>query len=543
MSKLTFGVEMEIFIKRTEIIQKLIDNEIIVNKCKNLQELIDFIMTQTTYKPNTKLSDDYTIYYNIMMIILYIICKKNISGRSGSSKRLGRPLFSLFNYPYAADKNYQGDNEIIYFKDFKHTSNWHYDIDVSLGPLNEKTYRTIYDNFPKILSNKELIPYTEFVSPIFDNPEEVKEGVGYLISSLTDLKLTPLHSLKTSNHIHFSIKKETENDKGIKNPYLVFCITYVFYVLQNFIYLICLPERRTSQYCSPLEIEKHLWSKRFDDFTLDEFFNVPITMKIPTGDEKCYLNHSEIERLSMIFLEKSNNTTLSNKEILKKTEKLSEKIYKLMTPITDIINKPFRNLTFEHQLIVLMHFYHKRTTYKMNNLFNKYTIDIVGGTNEVNRYKILNLKKLSEKESCTLELRVKHGSNDSTEIANFCILIEKLVNLAEQMVTNKDMPLLKSLASILNIDEKELFYFKELEPKDLEKHYNHLHYTNVKPLLKKILKSLFKEDNISIKYWMKQLKRINELKDPKDPKDPKAVKSLKSLSSTKSSSSARKNTL
>jgi hypothetical protein len=99
--------------------------------------------------------------------------------------------------------------------------------------------------------------YNEFVSGIFDNTEEVKQGVSTLISSFTDLNLIPLHSEHTSNHIHFSIKKE--------NPHLVFCITYIFYVLQNFIYLLCLPERRTSDYCAPLELNLSHWSKRFDD--------------------------------------------------------------------------------------------------------------------------------------------------------------------------------------------------------------------------------------------------------------------------------------
>jgi hypothetical protein len=533
MSKLTFGVEMEIFIKSNLIMEKIIENEMAINNCNTIQELIDFVVKQTTYFDFIKLKDGDDEFYITILILTYIISKnsKNIS-------------FSLNNIAY---------RDIIYFKDFKHKFNWHYDIDYSVYPVSEKTYRTIFDNFPRILSIKELLPYTEFVSPIFDNTEEVKKGVGTLISSLTDLKLTPLHSSRTSNHIHFSIKKETDDEIGIKDPYLIFCITYVFYILQNLFYLICLPERRTSVFCTPLKIEKHLWSKRFDDFTLNEFFNIPITMKKDKDSDKgidsdeydydeevFYLDRSEIERLSMLFLKKSNNIKLTNAQILKRTENLRKKIDKLRTPSTDVINKPFRNLTFEHQLMVLMHFYHKRTTYKMNTDIKKYTIDIKGGINVIGRYKILNLKKLSLKKSCTLELRVKHGSNDSIEIGNFCILIEKFVNIAEKMVLNKDMPLLKSLANILNIDEKELFYFKEIEPKDLQKHYTHLHYTNVKPLLKKILKSLFKEDNISIKYWMKQLKRIN---DPKDKKDPKSLIRSKGTISSTYSLSSKKQTL
>jgi hypothetical protein len=44
-------------------------------------------------------------------------------------------------------------------------------------------------------------------------------------------------------------------------------------------------------------------------------------MKIPTGDEKCYLNHSEIERLNGLLLEANNtadNLMLPSKELLKR---------------------------------------------------------------------------------------------------------------------------------------------------------------------------------------------------------------------------------
>lgn len=53
------------------------------------------------------------------------------------------------------------------------------------------------------------------------------------------LKLTPFHAIQTSNHIHFSIK---DKKLGITNPYIIFQITYVFYILQNFIYFAYLTE-------------------------------------------------------------------------------------------------------------------------------------------------------------------------------------------------------------------------------------------------------------------------------------------------------------
>jgi coenzyme F420-reducing hydrogenase delta subunit len=532
MSKLTFGVEMEMFIKHNVPLHKLIITEMKINGFTTFQELFIFIIKKTTYESNafsdniqtpfTKSIDNksYDIsvlkdydHYRITLIIIYIICKNNIN-----------ISFSLSNI----DTGY----DIIYFKDGKKI-NWHYDMDGSLfidTYYAVKTYRTIFDNFPQLLTKKDFLFYTEFVSSIYNNTEEVKHGVGNLISSITDLKLNPLHSKHTSNHIHFSIKKEKDTDPGIKDPYLVFCITYVFYVLQNFIYLLCLPERRTSQYCTSLNLLLNTWDKSFDEFTLDEFFNVLITMKIPENDRECYLDHSEITRLTALLSEK-NSIVLTSKQLIKKIESIDTKIKKLTTLPNYIEKKPFKDLVFEHQLIVLMHFYHQNTKYKMNNNLKKYNM-FIDSIHEIRRYKILNLKKLSERQSCTLELRVKHGSNDSTEISNFCILIEKFVNIAEQMVVNKHIPLLKSLANILNIHEDELIIFKSIKSKDL-----HLYYTAQKPLLKKILKGLFKTDTVIIKYWQKQLKKIN------DPKNLTSANSLNSKSYTESSSNSHKRTL
>jgi hypothetical protein len=513
MSKLTFGIEMEMFIKNTIIIQKIIREEMTFNECYTFQELVSLIITETTYLKNEFIkykspftrsidNEDFKInelqsedYYLIMLIITYIICK---------NKKLS---FTLFHYVTRCN------GDIIYFKDYKQQLNWYYDIDRSVNSyFNVKTYRTIYDKFPKILLPKDLIMHTEFVSGIYDNPEEVKYGVSTLISSLTDLKLIPLHSEHTSNHIHFSIKKENSDDLGIKDPYLIFCITYIFYVLQNFIYLICLPERRISEYCAPLEIKKSHWSKNFDEFTLDEFFDVLVTMELPIGDEKCYLDHVEIDRLKCLLLE-ANNVMLPSKELLKRIKNLEAKIKKLTTLPKETTNKPFKDLKFEHQLIVIMHFYHAYSGCKMDDDLKKYIIS-VKYIDELERYKILNLKKLSERQSCTLELRVKHGSNDSTEISNFCILIEKIVNVSEQMVANKHISLLTSLANILNVDEKELLAFKSIKPKDLSANYESQKY-----LLKNILNGLFKDkeivyNNVNIRYWLKQLKRINDSNNP-----------------------------
>jgi len=46
MSKLTFGIEMELFIKLDKNLYTLIYNEIIANNCKTIQELLNHIYKQ-----------------------------------------------------------------------------------------------------------------------------------------------------------------------------------------------------------------------------------------------------------------------------------------------------------------------------------------------------------------------------------------------------------------------------------------------------------------------------------------------------------------
>ena len=46
MSKLTFGIEMELFIKLDKNLYTLIYNEIITNNCHTIQELLNHIYKQ-----------------------------------------------------------------------------------------------------------------------------------------------------------------------------------------------------------------------------------------------------------------------------------------------------------------------------------------------------------------------------------------------------------------------------------------------------------------------------------------------------------------
>ena len=103
--------------------------------------------------------------------------------------------------------------------------NWHYDPDTSIqySYLNKSinTYKTIKQKNKEKLTLENHVPYTEFVSSIFNNPEEVKNGMDLLMSSLQKkLKLSCFHSIQTSNHIHFSIKQNKLDD-----PYIIFQIT------------------------------------------------------------------------------------------------------------------------------------------------------------------------------------------------------------------------------------------------------------------------------------------------------------------------------
>ena len=95
MSKLTFGIEMELFIKLDKNLYTLIYNEIITNNCHTIQELLNHIYKQvkrvnpfsylynTAFSKNvnsqqftnTKLTANDT--YVIILIISHIICKNN----------------------------------------------------------------------------------------------------------------------------------------------------------------------------------------------------------------------------------------------------------------------------------------------------------------------------------------------------------------------------------------------------------------------------------------------------------------------------------
>jgi hypothetical protein len=151
MSKLTFGVEMELFIKQTVSLHKLIIKEIEINGFTTFQELLTFIISKTTYNPDKFIIDNntpfinnidnktYNIcilkpddYYVIILIITYIICKNNKDTIS----------FSLLKYVDCVD-----DNNIIYFKDYKNKLNWYYDLDFSLFILkNENDWDLIQLN-------------------------------------------------------------------------------------------------------------------------------------------------------------------------------------------------------------------------------------------------------------------------------------------------------------------------------------------------------------------------------------------------------------
>tara|TARA_B000000475_G_scaffold268558_1_gene261222 strand:+ start:4849 stop:6447 length:1599 start_codon:yes stop_codon:yes gene_type:complete len=526
MSKLTFGIELEMFIKLNKSLYLLINEEIKKHGFTKIEELINYIYKKLkkmnpyiVHKSNfiqnvnnikfnnTELSEDDS--YIIMLIIAFIIC----NNKHYFSVSLNDILMQ--NYSYIIKKlNLPNCNK--FSKSNKLKINWHYDPDTSIqySYLNKSinTYKTIKQKNKEKLTLENHVPYTEFVSSIFNNPEEVKNGMDLLMSSLQKkLKLSCFHSIQTSNHIHFSIKQNKLDD-----PYIIFQITYVFYILQNFIYLICLPDRRNSKYCNPLKIlPSNL--KNLDDKTINEFFssNIILPNNKSYQNIKHYFNIQENIRIQSLIQSYSNEKTSllqqsnTTRQFIKKINNIQKEIDKLtkIDPIkynsekfsnTYRITVPFNKLLFNDKLIVLLNLFQNQTQYKYDNFFKVNAYQLWEGS-KIDRYSILNLYKLSLNESCTLELRAKHGSNDSTEIKYFCSLIEKFYEIALQLDKNK--PLLESLSEILDIPKEDLISFKNIDPKDLKTQYSTLKTT----FLPKLLYSIFKDDSKSINYWLKHL--------------------------------------
>ena len=531
MSKLTFGIELEMFIKLNRSLYLLIWDEMKKNNFNKIDELIshiykklkkmnrfichrsNFIQNVNNFRfNNTDLSEDDS--YIIMLIIAYIICNDKYYFS------LSLTDIAMQDYSYIIKKlNLPNCNK--FSKSNKLKVNWHYDPDCSIeysSYLNKSTntYKTIKQKYKDKLTFDNHVPYTEFVSSIFNNPEEVKNGMDLLMSSLQKkLKLSCFHSIQTSNHIHFSIKQNKLDD-----PYIIFQITYVFYILQNFIYLICLPDRRNSKYCNPLKIlPSNL--KNLDDKTINEFFssNIILPNNKSYQNIKHYFNIQENIRIQSLIQSYSHEkTTLlqqsnTTKQLIKKIDNIQKEINKL-TKIdstkynsqqftnTYRITVPFKKLLFNDKLIVLLNLFQNQINYKYDNFLKINAYQLWEGS-KIDRYSILNLYKLSLNESCTLELRAKHGSNDSTEIKYFCDLIEKFYEIALQLDKNK--PLLESLSEILDIDD--LRSFKDIDPKDLKSQYSTLKTT----FLPKLLHSIFKDDLKSINYWLKHLDIVNNL--------------------------------
>lgn len=156
MTKLTFGIEMEMFIKLNKRVYQLIKEQISNHKdVNNIKQLIDYIYTNSLneknpfiknynedtskfafnllngYYTNTILSQEDA--YIIILIITYIICNNNDSKFS----------LSLFNI--------NGDSPLL-FHNCSSPINWYYDPDISIqynSNLEVTTYKTIADKKKK----------------------------------------------------------------------------------------------------------------------------------------------------------------------------------------------------------------------------------------------------------------------------------------------------------------------------------------------------------------------------------------------------------
>jgi hypothetical protein len=552
MTVLTFGIEMEMFIGLNKRVYQLIKEQISNHEqVNNIKQLIDYIYMKSLKKENPfkNYSEDTSKFalnlfnghytntilsqedsYIIILILIYIICNNKDSKYS----------FSLFNI--------NGESPLL-FHNCRSPINWYYDPDVSIqydSNIEVTTYKTIVDKKKKRLTPNNHIPFVEFVSSVFNDSTEVKTGIDLLLESLEKkLKLNIFHSIQTSNHIHFSIKNDNPGSLGINDPKIIFKITYVFYVLQNLIYLMCLPNRRKSAYCNPLII-----SDDIDDLTINQFFDREVSLQRSSKLNTHLLTEQDTDSIleslqtqmdemesriaariskinkTKIFSESTSSSKsqqLNRKQKLQKIDNIDQKLIKLTTINADsysdsslksdsssstikIIGIPFKDLTFNDKLTFLMHLYQGNTSYSYNTHLEKETFHIEP-TYRTSRYSILNLKKLSLDQSCTLELRAKHGSNDSTEIKYFCELIEKIYNIAKQLDDNT--PLLYSLSQKLNVNIKVLKLFKKPHSVEVTKYYESFTKSPL-TIINKILKGLFIEDKTTIDYWVEHLDNINK---------------------------------
>jgi len=307
----------------------------------------------------------------------------------------------------------------------------------------------------------------------------------------------------------------------------------------------CLPNRRKSAYCNPLII-----SDDIDDLTINQFFDREVSLQRSSKLNTHLLTEQDTDSIleslqtqmdemesriaariskinkTKIFSESTSSSKsqqLNRKQKLQKIDNIDQKLIKLTTINADsysdsslksdsssstikIIGIPFKDLTFNDKLTFLMHLYQGNTSYSYNTHLEKETFHIEP-TYRTSRYSILNLKKLSLDQSCTLELRAKHGSNDSTEIKYFCELIEKIYNIAKQLDDNT--PLLYSLSQKLNVNIKVLKLFKKPHSVEVTKYYESFTKSPL-TIINKILKGLFKEDKTTIDYWVEHLDNINK---------------------------------
>lgn len=286
---------------------------------------------------------------------------------------------------------------------------WTLDIDISvsfkIADITEKImqpiydcqygYRSIYDK-QEAICFKDVIPYFEFVSGIFQSPQDAGEGVRMLIKHLNKLSTEPINASQTSNHIHFAPKDGRDFKK---DHMLVYCVQYVWFIFQDIFYDMCHSNRRQSKYCQPLVLD--------DMFRTASYNDIVSRFTYTLNREK-----------------NSSNGIWSDKE----AKSLSS--YGPCDRIK-VISKIFHD---EH----------------MEYMNGKYIVD---------RYMISNLKNITTKDGKpTIEIRAKHGNNSSKEIEVFCQFIEALYNIAVRLngscKMNKDKrmdEILDELMGITNI--------------------------------------------------------------------------------------------
>ena len=277
-------------------------------------------------------------------------------------------------------------------------------LDSSVNCSNKKVYKSIISNTETLEKYKFLLNSREFITQVFKTPEEIEKKLKYFFENTT-VKETILNCYKTSNHVHISFN----NDDKIIRPdiQIIIALIYICYYYQDNIFTLFLKSRHNNTYCMKL------------NYTFD------CNME-PHKDDSYYKNLRE--------------------------EK-SKKMYKYY----DIDIQKGRNYNYIIDILFNI-FYKNDNDTKINRYF---------WLNIVNLYNTTYDDSIGIKPP-TVEFRIKHGSTDTEEMANFCKLYANIIKYAIELsktITigkNNIILILNELKKNLDSDKNNIYNTKIL---------------------------------------------------------------------------------